>query len=71
MTIFPSLKDAARDTALVISAMFSILGWRLSADKLVDYATVCKVLGVQFDLRMSGAGLSYVANTEDRVSELL
>ena len=50
--------------------MFSILGWRLSSDKLVDFNSVCKVLGVQFDLRMSGVGLSFVTNTEDRISEL-
>ena len=63
-------KDAARHTDLVISSMFSILGWRLSSDKLVDFNSVCKVLGVQFDLRMSGVGPSFVTNTEDRISEL-
>ena len=62
--------DAARHTDLIISARFSLLGWDLSADKLVEYATVCKVLGVQFDLRMSGAGLSLVSSTDDRVAEL-
>ena len=50
--------------------MFSIPGWRLSQDKLVAFSTICKVLGVQFALRMSGTGLAYVANTNERVAEL-
>ena len=52
--------EASRHTDLIISAMFSILGWRLSTEKLVAYDTVCKVLGVQFDLRMSGRGLAKI-----------
>ena len=69
---FFSITEAtsSKHTDLIVSAFFSILGWRLSHDKLVDYSTICKVLGVQFDLRMSGAGLAYVANTNDRVVEL-
>lgn len=55
---------------MIVSALFSILGWRLSHDKLVEYFTIYKVLGVQFDLRMSGDGLAYVANTNERVVEL-
>ena len=31
---------------------------------------MCRVLGVEFDLRMSGQGLAAVANTQDRVTEL-
>lgn len=31
---------------------------------------MCKVLGVQFDFKMSGEGLSVVTNTSDRVKEL-
>ena len=50
--------------------MFCLLGWKLSTDKLIDYHTVCKVLGVEFDLKMAGAGLAVVSNTEDRVREL-
>ena len=69
---FFSITETAtsRHTDLVISALFSILGWRLSSDKLVPYDTVCKVLGVKFDLKLSGEGLVYVLNTEDRVLEL-
>ena len=69
---FFSITDAssARHTDLVVLAMFNLLGWKLSADKLIDYHTVCKVLGVEFDFNMSGAGLTTVNNTADRVKEL-
>ena len=69
---FFSVSDevTARHTEFVISAMFRILGWNLSSEKLVDYHTVCKVLGVEFDFKMAGQGLVYVRNTEDRVKEL-
>jgi len=62
--------ETSRHTDLIISSLFSILGWKLSEDKLIDYHTMCKVLGVEFDLRMSGQGLAAVANTQDRVKEL-
>ena len=60
----------SRHTDLVISSFFAILGWDLSSDKLLSFDSVCKVLGVKFDLKMSGDGISLVLNTEDRVSEL-
>ena len=62
--------DFSKHTDLVIASFFSILGWKLSAEKLVDYHTICKVLGVEFDPGMSGEGLSWVYNTGDRVDEL-
>ena len=62
--------ETSRHTDLIISSLFSILGWRLSEDTLIDYHTMCKVLGVEFDMRMSGQGLAAVANTQDRVKEL-
>ena len=62
--------ETSRHTDLVVSSLFSILGWKLSEDKLIDYHTMCKVLGVEFDMRMSGQGLAAVANTADRVNEL-
>ena len=46
-----------RHTDMVISTLFGILGWKLSSDKLIDYGTMCKVLGVEFNLRMAGEGL--------------
>ena len=54
---FFSITDAAsaRHTDLVVLTMFNLLGWKLSADKLIDYHTACKVLGVEFDFKMSGS----------------
>ena len=48
---------------------FSLLGWRISKNKLLDFSTLCKVLGVQLDLRQSGDKLRYVTNTEERVED--
>ncbi len=52
-------------------ALFSLLGWRISKHKLLDFSTMCKVLGVQLDLRQSGDKLSFVTNTEERKEELI
>ena len=60
-------KDISKHTDLVISSVFSFLGWKLSKDKLLDYNSVCKVLGVEFDLRMAGENLALVWNTLERV----
>ena len=60
----------SKHTDLVISAFFAILGWNLSSDKLVPFDSVCKVLGVKFDLKLSGDGLAFVLNTDERVLEL-
>ena len=60
----------SKHTDLVISAFFAILGWNLSSDKLVPFDSVCKVLGVKFDLKLSGDGLAFVLNTDERVIEL-
>ena len=61
--------SACKHTDLVISALFSILGWRLSQEKLVSYHTIFKVLGVELDFTMSGSGLTNVCNTSERVKE--
>ncbi len=51
-------------------ALFSLLGWRISKHKLLEFNTLCKVLGTQLDLRQSGDGLCFITNTEERVEEL-
>lgn len=51
-------------------SMFNLLGWKLLSDKLIDYHTMCKVLGVEFDFKLAGEGLVAVRNTEDRTKEL-
>lgn len=50
-----------------ISSLFSLLGWTVSLRKLVDFKTLCKVLGVRLDFKQSGDGLCFVANTAERV----
>ena len=69
---FFSITEAAlsKHTELIITSFFNILGWDLSSDKLIPYESVCKVLGVQFDFKMSGEGWTVVTNTKDRVDEL-
>ena len=54
-----------------VDALFSLLGWRISNNKLLDFHTLCKVLGVQLDLRQSGDTLCFVINAEERVEELV
>ena len=54
-----------------VDALFSLLGGRISNNKLLDFNTLCKVLGVQLDLRQSGDRLCFVTNTEERVEELV
>ena len=56
-----------------VDALFSLLGWRISKNKLLDFSALWKVLevGVQLDLRQSGDKLCFVTNTEDRVEELV
>eukprot|EP00435_Cladocopium_sp_Y103_P073576 s203_g44.t1 len=60
-----------RHTDMVITFLFSTLGWKLSLEKLVDFSSVCKVLGVQLDLRDAQLGAAALSNTEDRTSELV
>ena len=54
-----------------VGSLFSLLGWRISKNKLLDFNTLCKVLGVQLDLKQSGDKLCFVTNTEKRVQELV
>lgn len=63
-------EPTARHTDLVIMSMFNLLGWKLSSGKLIDYHTMCKVLGVEFDFKFAGEGLVAVRNREDRTKEL-
>ena len=53
--------------------VFMLTGWRFDMDgkKATDFGTVCKALGVQFDLSSSGKKLLKICNTEQRVQDLL
>ena len=70
---FLSMTPACLDkhTELCVATLFQLLGWKLSADKLVPYAHCCKVLGVEVDLSRSPSGLVEVRNTESRQQELI
>ena len=61
----------SRHVEFCVDSLFSLLGWRISKNKLLDFNTLCKVLAVQLDLRQSGDKLCFVTNTEERVEELV
>ena len=43
-------QELARHTDMTVAFLFSMLGWRLSKEKLLAYDSMCKVLGVKFGL---------------------
>ena len=61
----------SRHVEFCVDSLFSLLGWRISKNKLLDFNALCKVLGVQLDLRQSCDKLCFVTNTEERVEELV
>jgi len=61
----------AKHDDFCVSSLFTLLGWKVSVNKLLDFSTICKVLGVQLDLTQSGDRLCFVTNTAERVSELV
>lgn len=66
-----SCSSKAKHIDFCVSSLFSLLGWKVSKNKLLDFNTVCKVLEVQLDLKHSGEGLCFVTNTGERVDELV
>eukprot|EP00435_Cladocopium_sp_Y103_P045778 s2261_g13.t1 len=70
-----SLAEAGMEkhTDMVITFLFSTLGWKLATEKLVDFDSVCKVLllGVKLDLAEAHLGTTLVMNTPERVDELI
>ena len=51
-----------RHTDMVISCMFSILGWEFPKQKLLEYSSVCKLFRFEFGFKMPGEGLTLVCN---------
>ena len=49
-----------KHTDMVISFMFSTLGWKLSTEKLMDFNSICKVFGVSLDLRDAQMGATFL-----------
>ena len=67
----PARSSESKRVKFCLDSLFSILGRRISKNKLLDSNTLCKVLGVQLDLRQSGDRLCFFTNTEERVEELV
>lgn len=61
---------SAKRADLCITSLFCFLGWKLSESKLVPFLSVCKVLGVQLDLRDAKLGAAQVSDAPERVEEL-
>ena len=61
----------AKHVDFCVGSIFSLLGWKVSTHKLLPFASICKVLGVQLDLRQSGDSLCLISNTTERVEELV
>ena len=71
MTSFVCPDCEAKHVDFCVSSIFSLLGWKVSTHKLLPFDSICKVLGVQLDLRVSGDSLCLVSNTTERVKELV
>ena len=63
--------EVARHTEMIIQMVFSLLGWKLSEDKLLPYDSVCSILGAKLDLKNSKFGAVSLANTSKRTAELV
>ena len=63
--------EVSRHTEMIIQMVFSLLGWKLSEDKLLPYDSICNILGAKLDLRSSKFGAVRLANTEKRTAELV
>ncbi len=55
-------RTESRHVDFCVDAIFSLLGWRKSKHKLIAFDPLCKVLGVQIDLRQSCDLLCFVSN---------
>ena len=66
-----SRESESKHVDFCVSSIFSLLGWEVSTHKLLPFPSICKVLGVQLDLRQSGDSLCLVSNTTERVEELV
>ena len=65
-----SRSSESKHVDFCVSSLFSLLGWKVSQHKLLDFNTICKVLGVQLEVGQSGDGLCFVTNTAERIEEL-
>ena len=66
-----SRASESRHVEFCASSVFSLLGWKASTHKLLPFDSICKVLGVQLDLKQPGDSLCLISNTPERVEELV
>ena len=71
--ILASLPNSTESSKNSMELVFMLTGWRFDMDgkKATTFGTVCKALGVQFDLSSSGEKLLKICNTEQHVQDLL
>ena len=65
----PNSVDSAKNS---MELVFMLTGWKFDMDgkKATSFGTVCRALGVQFDLQSSGERILAVCNTEQRIQDL-
>ena len=65
----PSCVDSARNSMELI---FLLTGWQFAKEgkKCTSFDVVCKALGVEFDLSLSGESILRIQNTEQRIQDL-
>ena len=70
--ILASLPGSVESAKNSMELVFMLTGWRFDMDgkKATAFGTVCKALGVQFDLASSGERVLAVRNTEQRIQDL-
>ena len=71
--ILASLPNSVESSKNSMELVFMLTGWKFDMDgkKATSFGTVCKALGVQFDLSSSGKRVLAVKNTEQRIEDLL
>ena len=70
LALLPGSVESAKNS---MELVFMLTGWKFDMDgkKSTSFGTVCKALGVQFDLASSGERVLAVRNTAQRVQDLL
>ena len=70
--ILASLPNSVESAKNSMELVFLLTGWNFDRDgkKATSFGTVCKALGVQFNLASSGERILAVCNTEQRIQDL-
>ena len=70
--ILASLPNSIESAKNSMELVFLLTGWNFDRDgkKATSFGSICKALGVQFDLSSSGERILAVCNTEQRIQDL-